>query len=261
MNRALNLKNWSDGGNNYILKGNPKNKWAGFQDSVISELKHRYGNKFNIVIYTDPEIEMDYYCIPFSTLEHLFIDKHKTSGKYPNRWTAIVLNHRFLMHSNSELSVDISKYYAMDITPQPSIMVDDDFYIENAKSEISVRIGQSKFRKSVLKNFDGECALSGIKESSLLVASHIVPWAHNKHLRGDISNGICLYIEYDMLFDKGFLSFSDNLDVILTPLYDTLSDSLKTKLGRLYGLKLRNPKTKKIKIDYLKYHRENILKK
>src|SRR5688572_24654821 len=99
MNRALDIKNWSDGGNNYVLKASADNKWSGFQDSVITKLTTSFGDNFNIVIWSDEQNEEDYYCIPFKVLKHLFVNEHKTTGKYPNRWTAVILNHQFLMHS------------------------------------------------------------------------------------------------------------------------------------------------------------------
>ena len=197
MNKALDIKNWNEDGNNYVLKGNPKNKWVGFQETVLLHLINKFEDNFNIVIWTDIQNESDYYCIPYPIVKHLFIDIHKTTGKYPNRWTAIILEHQFLMHSNSQLSVDISAFYAKSLLPKVSVDLEDDYFIENAKAEIAYRIGQSKFRKGVLKNFENRCALSGISDKELLNASHIIPWAHNKDCRGDIANGICLYVEYD----------------------------------------------------------------
>lgn len=261
MNRALNIKNWDDGGNNYVLKGNPKNKWVGFQESVLIELSQTFDDNFNIVIWTDEQNEDDYYCIPYNIVKHLFIEEHKTTGKYPNRWTAIILDHKFLMHSNSQLSVDISTYYSKQLISQPAVEVSDDFFIENAKAEINVRLGQSKFRKGVLNNFGNKCALSGISELSLLTASHIIPWSHKKDFRGDISNGICLYIEYDALFDKGFITFNDDLELIVTPEVFTLSKNLQDKLKKIEGQKLRQTIKKPLNIEYLDYHRKNIFKK
>ncbi len=258
MNRALGIKNWSDGANNYILKGNPKNKWVGFQETVISQLIEKYGDKFYIVIWTDEEDEDDYYCIPYSIIKHLFAEEHKTTGKYPNRWTAIVLDNKFLMHSNSELSVDIEKYYGKPIINEPNIEVQDDFFIENAKAEINVRLGQSKFRKGVLNNYGNKCALTEISEPTLLTASHIIPWAHKKEYRADISNGICLYVEYDALFDKGFITFSDELETIIATDLTPLSRELRNRLIAIKGKKLRPTKKQDLKIDYLKYHRNII---
>ena len=50
MNKALTTKNWTDGGNNYVLKGNSKNKWVGFQQTVLSDLIKIFNDNFNIVI-------------------------------------------------------------------------------------------------------------------------------------------------------------------------------------------------------------------
>jgi len=260
MNRALDIKNWKDGGNNYVLKGNPKNKWIGFQETVLRQLSEAFNNNFNIVIWTDENNESDYYCIPYKSIQHLFVDEHKTTGKYPNRWTAIILDHQFLMHSNTQLSVNISEFYAKPLIFQSYIEFEDDFYIENAKAEINIRLGQSKFRKGVLKNFGNKCALTGISELSLLTASHIIPWSHKKDFRGDVSNGICLYIEYDALFDKGFISFTDNLITIITKDTSIFSGHLREKLKALNGKQLSKPLNKTLNIEYLNYHRTNIFK-
>ena len=260
MNRALNIKNWTDGGNNYILKASAHNKWSGFQESVIIDLSNKFDDNFNIVIWTDEQNEDDYYCIPFKSVRHLFSEEHKTTGKYPDRWTAIIRNHQFLMRSNSQLSIDISNFYAKPLFIVTPIEVTDDFFIENARAEINIRLGQSKFRKGVLKNFDNKCALTGISEESLLTASHIVPWSHKKDFRGDISNGISLYVEYDALFDKGFISFTDNLETIIVSDQSKFSEQLKNKLQHLNGRQLRQPSSKTLNVEYLEYHRKNIFK-
>ncbi len=261
MNRALDIKNWSDGGNNYVLKASAENKWSGFQNSVITKLTSSFGDNFNIVIWSDEQNENDYYCIPFREVKHVFVDKHKTTGKYPNRWTAVILSHQFLMHSNSELAIDVSKYYSIPLITQPTFDVSDDFFIENAKAEINIRLGQSKFRNGVLKNFENKCALTNISEQSLLAASHIVPWSKKKECRGDIANGICLYVEIDALFDKGFISFSDELKVITTSNMKGFSEELKEKLKSLEGKPLRQTKTKQLNKEYLNYHRTEIFEK
>jgi len=259
MNRALSIKNWIEGGNNYVLKGNIKNKWVGFQQTVLKELVEKFNDNFNIVIWTDEQDEDDYYLIPYKTLKHLFVQEHKTTGKYPNRWTSIILDHQFLMHSNSKLSVDLSSFYGKSLISEPIVEFENDFFIENAKAEVNIRLKQSKFRKGVLKNFGNQCAISGISESSLLTASHIVPWSHNKDFRGDISNGICLYIEFDALFDKGFISFTDSLKIIISNT-DKFSTQLKNKLQAINGKQLRHPINKELNTDYLAYHRAHIFK-
>ena len=73
--------------------------------------------------------------------------------------------------------------------------------------------------------------------------------------KGDISNGICLYVEYDAFFDKGFISFTDDLEIIVTSDTSKCSSQLFEKLNTLRGRILRQPLNKPINKDYLDYHR------
>jgi predicted HNH restriction endonuclease len=111
MNKALEFTNWRQGGKHYVLKASSENKWAGFQESVIIELKRKFGDDFFLVIWSEESNENDFYNIPFRKVCHLFTDDHKTTGKYPDRWTAIIWEDQFLMHSNSRLAVDIKEDY------------------------------------------------------------------------------------------------------------------------------------------------------
>lgn len=257
MNQALNIKNWKDGGNSYVLKSDSSNKWTGFQASVIEKLKDRFGLSFNIVIWSEDDNDA-YYCIPFKHLNHLFIEENKTSGKFANRWTSTIVNHVFRMKGNNTLSINIEPFYSISLFPKANFDIDDDFYIENAKAEINIRIGQSKFRNGVLKNFNNRCSLTGITELELLRASHVVPWSHNKNFRGDITNGILFFVEIDLLFDKGYISLSNDLTIIVSPKFNYFSEKLKKKLSSLIGKKLEKPNID-IKNEYLEYHRNNIL--
>lgn len=77
MNRALNIKNYTDGGNNYVLKASADNKWSGFQKSVIDKLLIAFNDDFNLVICSNEQNEDDYYCIPFKTVKHVFVEEHR----------------------------------------------------------------------------------------------------------------------------------------------------------------------------------------
>lgn len=82
--------------------------------------------------------------------------------------------------------------------------------------EIATRVNQSLFREKVLSNYEYKCALTGIYIKSLLVASHIIPWAKNKQERLNPSNGICLSSLYDAAFDKGYIGFDQNYKTVLS---------------------------------------------
>jgi hypothetical protein len=136
----------------------------------------------------------------------------------------------------------------------------NDYAIENRRAEVEVRQKHSKFRREVVENFGKKCCLSGIQEESLLVASHIVPWNECVESRLDPANGLCLSVLYDRLFDRGYITFDDNLHVIITPLASKLSDATREILRSIDGLQACAPR-RKIKTKYLSYHRKKKFKR
>lgn len=73
---------------------------------------------------------------------------------------------------------------------------------------VLARVGQGQFRKDLLTNFKNTCPLTGIKHSSLLVASHIKPWRECSNIeRLDARNGLLLSSLMDRLFDRYFITF------------------------------------------------------
>jgi predicted restriction endonuclease len=89
------------------------------------------------------------------------------------------------------------------------------------------RINQGKFREILLNYWDNACAVSGLKEKKLLIASHILPWSKStKQQQGDPFNGLLLSVVWDSLFDKGLVSFDDNGQAILEKLNDKTIECL-----------------------------------
>lgn len=78
------------------------------------------------------------------------------------------------------------------------------------------RIKQSFFRRAVLASYRGKCCMSGLSDSRLLVASHIVPWSKDKANRLNPSNGLCLSALHDKAFDKGLITLSDDFKIIVS---------------------------------------------
>lgn len=105
-----------------------------------------------------------------------------------------------------------------------------------------------------------QCAVTGIKTKELLVASHIVPWSEDKDNRLNPRNGICLSPLIDKAFDKGFISFTDDLKLIV-------SDSAKTdaalyeSLRPYEGKRLNVRKEFEPDRDFLTWHRTHLLLK
>lgn len=260
--------NHSEGGNNYILKADSKNRWTGFNKKTIDQLIENFDSDFNIVLWGSKS-ETDYYCIPYSALEHLFTEEHMTKGTLAEqgnlRWTATVTDHLFKMHANSMFSVRIERFYGKR-DPVLIKTYDDldetfgvDYTIEDAKANVKIRLGQSEFRKGVMDNFSGKCCVSGISEPAMLIASHIVPWSTNKNFRSDPGNGLLLFVEYDAYFDKGYISIDENLRIVVTDRIAGLSNELQSRLREIEGRQIEHPRKYKIKNEYVEYHKNHVL--
>lgn len=71
---------------------------------------------------------------------------------------------------------------------------------------VKTRLNQSFFRASVLSSYNCRCAITGIAETSLLIASHIIPWSKDDGNRLNPRNGICLNSLHDKAFDRGLIT-------------------------------------------------------
>jgi putative restriction endonuclease len=82
---------------------------------------------------------------------------------------------------------------------------------------VQARRGQGQFKQNVLK-LESRCRLTGVDRIEHLRASHCKPWrdASNEE-RLDGENGLLLTPDADHLFDRGFLTFEDNGDVVVSP--------------------------------------------
>lgn len=74
------------------------------------------------------------------------------------------------------------------------------------------RIGQHIFRDSLLEYWQSRCPLTGITDSALLRASHIIPWSEcaTDAARLDIHNGLLLSALWDAAFDRALVTFDDD---------------------------------------------------
>lgn len=161
------------------------------------------------------------------------------------------------------LNIKLNNEKEQILTPKKEIdndeiikIIDPDNINEVERSIISkFRVGQSDLRDILLNN-KRCCEICGIRNKELLITSHIKPWAKsNKFEKLDSENVLLLYSIHDALFDKGLISFSDDGSIIIS----TLLDSSNRVLLHLTGKEkiLVDSKNKK---EYLKFHRENILK-
>ncbi len=91
--------------------------------------------------------------------------------------------------------------------------------ITEREALVLARIGQGVFRQELLARWNDSCALTGLRNKALLVASHIVPWADaTNEERLDVDNGLLLVVHMDCLFDRGLISFADDGELLLSNL-------------------------------------------
>ena len=129
---------------------------------------------------------------------------------------------------------------------------------EKKENELrQARIGQGLYREKLL-NECPFCPITMINDERLLIASHIKPWAvaDNKE-KIDPKNGLILSPLYDKLFDKGFITFTDERRVKISNWLSPQNQKrIGLKNGDFFQLLPMDDERKK----YLEYHRNYVFK-
>jgi putative restriction endonuclease len=88
---------------------------------------------------------------------------------------------------------------------------------------VKARIGQGLFKERV-SQIETKCRITGVDNPIHLVASHCKPWRDSTNLeRLDGENGLLLTPSIDHLFDRGFIGFENNGELIISPVAHRLS--------------------------------------
>ncbi len=119
---------------------------------------------------------------------------------------------------------------------------------------VNARVGQGLFKNNVRLNEHG-CRVTGVQQLHHLRASHIKPWRDSddaEKLHG--CNGLLLAPHVDHLFDRGFISFEDAGDLVI-------SEKMEPDVLRAWAIEVpRNvgPFNTEQR-HFLAYHRERVL--
>jgi putative restriction endonuclease len=120
---------------------------------------------------------------------------------------------------------------------------------------VKTRIGQGIFKAKLLK-FGCKCRICEVNNLEFLRASHTKPWkVSNNQERLDANNGFLFCPAHDILYDKGFISFKDDGNILVSDELDYQSKQLLNvndfmKIELLEGHKV-----------YLDYHRKNVFRR
>jgi putative restriction endonuclease len=122
---------------------------------------------------------------------------------------------------------------------------------------VQARRGQGLFRDNV-RSIEHACRITRVERMEHLIASHIQPWRDSSNeQRLDGENGLLLTPTVDHLFDKGFISFENAGQVIVSPVADPVS--LK-RMGIDRDTRLNVGTFSQGQRRYLEFHRENVLR-
>jgi putative restriction endonuclease len=122
---------------------------------------------------------------------------------------------------------------------------------------ILARRGQGLFRANVLL-IERACRVTRVERREHLIAGHIKPWRDSSNdERLSSENGLMLTPTIDHLFDKGFISFEGDGDLIVSPVADTTS---LQRMGVPIDHRFKVGAFSEGQRKFLDYHRDNILR-
>lgn len=121
---------------------------------------------------------------------------------------------------------------------------------------VLARIGQGRFRESLMKAFDGRCALTGFGFPPVLRASHIKPWRDSTNTeRTSADNGLLLRADVDALFDSGHVSIGTDGELLLAR---ALQPEVASALGISHLSRLPANAMTADRMALLEHHRNQI---
>ena len=121
------------------------------------------------------------------------------------------------------------------------------------------RINQGYFKNCLLQNYDNRCCLTGLRTSDLLVASHIKPWSkcENGAERVDPKNGLLLNALHDKAFDRGLITLSRNMEIIVSRKV-THDEPNDLWIWSFNGKQIEMPSCNAPALEYIEYHQDCI---
>ncbi|PMH03908.1 restriction endonuclease [Vibrio lentus] len=172
-------------------------------------------------------------------LEQFQVRDSRGKGMYS---AALSHYHKFLADlSQVDVNADIKQ-----------VMTDNTLSETEKTILVNTRVGQGHFRSKLIQMWGG-CAITGYRNTQLLLASHIKPWRDSSNEeRLDRFNGLLLLANLDKAFDLGFISFDDYGKVMISSYLES-PDVIGLKEDMAFSIMPAHR-------PYLRYHRGELFK-
>jgi putative restriction endonuclease len=136
--------------------------------------------------------------------------------------------------------------------------------LETARvSWVEQRRYQNFFRRIVLRSYSEQCCITANPIPQLLRASHIVPWSQAVEQRLNPRNGICLSATFDVAFDRGLITFTNDFRLLVSDEvkdYESSSE-IKDSFLQREGMQIRLPEKNLPDPNCLTWHREHLFQR
>lgn len=128
--------------------------------------------------------------------------------------------------------------------------------------EVKRRINQDFFRNTVLSSYENRCCITGINNTELLHACHIVGWSDDEANRTNPQNGLCLNVLFHKAYDENLIGISPDYEIFVSDEFfgaklENVDSSTKEFIKSINHRKLIMPKRFLPDRDLLAIHFDN----
>jgi putative restriction endonuclease len=157
----------------------------------------------------------------------------------------------------SERSAETADLEMWENHIEQDIQEEPDLSETERQSLVIARRGQGLYKQRVMQ-VESRCRITKVDNPAHLRASHAKPWRDcaNNHERLDGENGLLLTPSIDHLFDRGFISFEDSGQLIISPVAH--GPSLQ-KMGITTDAPVNVGQFSEGQRQFLDYHRNSVL--
>jgi putative restriction endonuclease len=183
----------------------------------------------------------DIHHTPFVYFGKVTLFEHQLSTDRPSEFVFKIDLLNTELNVTKELREHTNEYKTLTKTEQEAI--------------VKSRLGQGLFRYNLIKLW-GSCSITSLQNITLLRASHLKPWKDSSNSeRLNPYNGLLLIPNYDLLLDKGLITFQSNGNIVISKRLDSFGQRV-FNVNKEVKLKHSFSESK----QFLEYHSDVVFK-